>query len=336
MPSSSPSSAETRAHPTIDDIHAAAERIKGKAVLTPLLESPALNAKLGGRLFVKAEPLQRTGSFKFRGAYNTLVQLDERQRRAGVVTYSSGNHAQGVAAAAQLLGIPATIAMPKDAPAIKIANTRGYGAEVVLFDRYTENREEVGRRIASERGAVIVAPYDEPQVIAGQGTAGLEIAQQARAMGAALDAVIVCTGGGGLTAGIAIAIAAESPGTAVYASEPADFDDTRRSLLAGERVSNDPKARSICDALLVPTPGALTFAINKRLVKGGFAVTDSEAMRAMATAFDTLKLVVEPGGAVALAAVLSGKYSIAGKTVAVTASGGNVDRETYIAALKQS
>ncbi|HVM77826.1 MAG TPA: threonine/serine dehydratase [Stellaceae bacterium] len=336
MPSSSPSSAETRAHPTINDIRAAAERIKGKAVLTPLLESPALNAKLGGRLLVKAEALQRTGSFKFRGAYNTLVQLDERQRRAGVVTYSSGNHAQGVAAAAQLLGVPATIVMPKDAPAIKVANTRGYGAEVVLYDRYTENREEVGRRIAAERGAALVAPYDEPKVIAGQGTAGLEIVQQAKAIGATLDAVIVCTGGGGLTAGIAIAIAAECPGTAVYSSEPADFDDTRRSLLAGERVSNDPKARSICDALLAPTPGELTFAINKRLLEGGFAVTDAEAMRAMATAFDALKLVVEPGGAVALAAVLSEKFPIAGRTVAVTASGGNVDRETYIAALRQS
>src|SRR5262249_24898655 len=208
MPSSAPSSTL----PTIDDIRAAAERLKGKAVLTPLLESPALNKRLGGRLLVKAEPLQRTGSFKFRGAYNTLVQLDERQRRAGVVTYSSGNHAQGVAAAAQLLAIPATFAMPKDAPAIKIANTKSYGAVVVLFDRYAENGEEVGRRIATERGAVIVAPYDEPQVIAGQGTAGLEIAQQARAMGAKLDVVIVCTGGGGLTAGIAIAIAAESPG----------------------------------------------------------------------------------------------------------------------------
>jgi threonine dehydratase len=336
MPSSSPSSADTRPLPTIDHIRAAAERLKGKAVLTPLLESPALNARLGGRLLVKAEALQRTGSFKFRGAYNTLVQLDERQRRAGVVTFSSGNHAQGVAAAAQMLGIPATIAMPKDAPAIKVANTRGYGAEVVFFDRYTENREEVGRRLAGERGAVIVAPYDEPQVIAGQGTAGLEIAQQAKALGAKLDAVIVCTGGGGLTAGIALAIAAESPGTAVYSSEPEDFDDTRRSLIAGERVDNDPKARSICDALLVPTPGVLTFAINKRLLKGGFAVSDLEAMRAMATAFDDLKLVVEPGGAVALASVLSGKFPIAGKTVAVTASGGNVDRETYVAALRQS
>ncbi len=200
MPSSAVSSAD-RPLPTIDDIRAAAERIKGKAVLTPLLESPPLNARLGGRLLVKAEALQRTGSFKFRGAYNTLVQFDERQRRGGVVTYSSGNHAQGVAAAAQLLGIPATIVMPADAPQIKIANTKGYGAEVVLYDRYKESREEVGAKIARERGATIVAPYDEPQVIAGQGTAGLEIAAQAKAMGATLDAVIVCCGGGGLTAG---------------------------------------------------------------------------------------------------------------------------------------
>jgi len=335
MPSSSPSSADPRALPTIEDVRAAAGRIEGKAVRTPLLESPALNARLGGRLLVKAECLQRTGSFKFRGAYNTLVQFDARQRKAGVVTYSSGNHAQGIAAAAQLLGIPATIVMPADAPAIKVANTRGYGAEVVPYDRYKENREEVGGAIARERGATIVAPYDEPQVIAGQGTAGLEIAAQAKALGAALDAVIVCCGGGGLTAGCAIALAAECPSTAVYISEPEAFDDTRRSLIAGDRVSNDPKARSICDALLAPTPGVLTFAINRRLLKGGFAVSDTEVRRAMAIAFAELKLVVEPGGAVALAAVLSGKFAIRGRTVAVTASGGNVDRETFAAALAQ-
>jgi len=335
MPSSAVSSAD-RPLPTIDDIRAAAERIKGKAVLTPLLESPPLNARLGGRLLVKAEALQRTGSFKFRGAYNTLVQFDERQRLGGVVTYSSGNHAQGIAAAAQMLGIPATIVMPADAPQIKIANTKGYGAEVVLYDRYKESREEVGAKIARERGATIVAPYDEPQVIAGQGTAGLEIAAQAKALGATLDAVITCCGGGGLTAGIALAITSESPGTPIYTAEPESFDDTRRSLAAGERVSNDPAARSICDALLAPTPGALTFAINRRLLKGGFAVSDTEVRRAMGTAFNDLKLVVEPGGAAALAAVLSGKFPLAGKTVAVTASGGNVDRETFTAALAQS
>src|SRR5579883_2022468 len=310
--------------PTVDDIRAAAERLKGKAVLTPLLESPALNKRLGGRLLVKAETLQRTGSFKFRGAYNALVQFDQRQRRAGVVTWSSGNHAQGVAAAAELLGIPATIVMPADAPAIKIANTKSYGAEVVLYDRYKEIREEVGGKIARERGATIVAPYDDARVIAGQGTAGLEIAAQAKALGAELDAVIVCCGGGGLTAGCATAIAAEG------------FDDTRRSLIAGERVSNDPGARSICDALLAPTPGVLTFAINRRLVTAGYAVSDVEVRRAMATAFSDLKLVVEPGGAAALTAVLSGKFPIAGKTVAVTASGGNVDRETFAAALAQT
>ena len=333
MPSSAISS--SRPVPTIDDVRAAAERIRGRAVLTPLLESPALNARLGGRLLVKAEPLQRTGSFKFRGAYNTLVQLDERQRQGGVVTYSSGNHAQGIAAAAQMLKIPATIVMPADAPQIKIANTKGYGAEVVLYDRYKESREEVGAKIARERNATIVAPYDEPQVIAGQGTCGLEIAAQAKAQGAGLDAVIVCCGGGGLTAGISLAIAAECPGVPVYTAEPEGFDDTRRSLAAGERVSNDPAARSICDALLAPTPGALTFEINRRLLKGGFAVSDAEVRRAMATAFNDLKLVVEPGGAAALASVLAGKFPIAGKTIAVTASGGNVDRETYIAALNQ-
>jgi len=336
MPSSRPSDADPVGLPTIDAVRAAAERIKGKAVLTPLLESPMLNRRLGGRLLVKAEPLQRTGSFKFRGAYNTLVQFLERQRRGGVVTYSSGNHAQGIAAAAEMLGIPATIVMPADAPAVKVANTKGYGAEVVPYDRYTESREAVGQKIAAERGATIVAPYDEPHVIAGQGTTGLEIAAQARAAGAKLDAVIVCCGGGGLTAGTALAISAECPGTALYCAEPRDFDDTRRSLLAGERQSNDPKARSICDALLAPTPGILTFAINRRLLAGGFAVSDTEVQQAMAVAFAELKLVVEPGGAVALASVLAGKYPITGKTVAVVASGGNVDRETYTAALARS
>ena len=336
MTSSRPSDVDPPGLPTIDDVRAAAERIKGKAVLTPLLESPSLNRRFGARLLVKAEPLQRTGSFKFRGAYNTLVQFNERQRRAGVVTYSSGNHAQGIAAAAQMLGIPATIVMPADAPAIKVANTKGYGAEVVSYDRYTENREAVGEKIATERGATIVAPYDEPQVIAGQGTTGLEIAAQARAASAKLDAVIVCCGGGGLTAGTAIAITAESAGTSIYCAEPQDFDDTRRSLLAGDRLSNDPKARSICDALLAPTPGKLTFAINRRLLTGGFAVSDTEVQSAMAIAFSELKLVVEPGGAVSLASVLAGKYPLAGKTVAVVASGGNVDRETYAAALARN
>jgi threonine dehydratase len=322
--------------PDIDAIRAAAGRIAGEAVLTPLLESPAVNARLGGRLLIKAEPLQRTGSFKFRGAYNTLSQLSPEGRRKGVVTWSSGNHAQGVAAAAQVLGIPALIVMPKDAPAIKIANTRGYGAEIVLYDRIKESREDIGTRIAGERGATIVAPYDEPHVIAGQGTCGLEIAAQAKAREIRLDAVLVCCGGGGLTAGCATALAAESPDTKIYAVEPAGFDDTGRSLAAGHRVANAPEARSFCDALLAPTPGELTFAINRPLLAGAFAVSDREAAQAMAVAFADFKLVVEPGGAVALAAVLSGKYAIKGRTVAVVASGGNVDRETFSQALAQA
>ncbi len=319
--------------PSIDDIRAASRRLDGRAVLTPLLESPLLNARLGGRLLVKAETLQRTGSFKFRGAYNTLAQLDAAQRRGGVVAYSSGNHAQGVAAAAQLLGMPAVIVMPADAPAIKVANTSGYGAEVVLYDRYRESREEIGRRIAAERDAVLVAPFDDPRVIAGQGTAGLEIAAQARALGARLDAVIIPCSGGGLAAGSALALAAECPGVAVYAAEPEGFDDTRRSLAAGERVANDPGARSICDALLVAMPGELTFPINRRLLAGGFAVSDDEVFAAMATAFGELKLVVEPGGAAALAAALSGKIDVKRRNVAVIASGGNVDPATFARAL---
>lgn len=321
--------------PDIAAIRAAAGRIAGEAVLTPLLESPAVNARLGGRLLIKAEPLQRTGSFKFRGAYNTLAQFSPEQRRKGVVTWSSGNHAQGVAAAAQALGMPALIVMPADAPAIKVANTRGYGAEIVLYDRIKESREEIGTRIAAERGATIVAPYDEIQVIAGQGTCGLEIAAQAKGRGVRLDAVLVCCGGGGLTAGCATALAAETPATKVYAVEPAQFNDTGRSLAAGRRVANPPGATSFCDALLAPTPGEITFAINKKLLAGAFTVSDREVAQAMAVAFADFKLVVEPGGAVALAAVLSGKYAIKGQSVAVVASGGNVDRETYIAALQQ-
>ena len=322
--------------PTIEDVRAAAMRLAGQAVLTPLLEAPALNARLGGRLLIKAEPLQRTGSFKFRGAYNTLSQLDAEQRRRGVVTWSSGNHAQGVAAAAQLLGVPALIVMPSDAPAIKIANTRGYGAEVVLYDREREEREAIGTKIAEQRGAVIVAPYDDPNVIAGQGTCGLEIAAQAKAKEARLDAVLVCCGGGGLTAGCATALTAESPGTQIYAVEPEAFNDTGRSLAAGERLANAPGGKSFCDALLAPIPGELTFAINRRLVSGGLSVSDREVAAAMAVAFSELKLVVEPGGAVALAAVLSGKIPIKNRTVAVVASGGNVDRETFAAALQQA
>jgi threonine dehydratase len=319
--------------PDIADIRQAAERLAGRVVTTPLLEAPLLNARLGVRLLVKAEMLQRTGSFKFRGAMNAILQLDERQRHAGVVAYSSGNHAQGVAAAAQLLGVPATIVMPADAPAIKVANTRGYGAEIVLYDRWRESREAIGARLAAERGASLIPPYDDARVIAGQGTIGIEIAAQARALGAALDALLVPASGGGLATGCALALAVESPATAVYTAEPEVADDWRRSLAAGTRLANDPAARSICDALLAPMPGEITFALGRRLLAGGLAVSDAEALRAIAVAFTDLKLVVEPGGATALAAVLGGKLDARHRTVAVIASGGNVDREVFVRAL---
>ncbi len=317
------------AAPGFADIEAAAARLAGWAVETPLLNPPALDRKLGGRVLLKAETLQRTGSFKFRGAFNRISQIPEADRAAGVVAYSSGNHAQGVAAAAALLGVPATIVMPEDAPAIKVANTRGYGAEVVLYDRFTENREALGAALAAERGATLVRPYDDPGVIAGQGTCGLEIARQAAARGLEIDALLVCCSGGGLTAGCALAMAELSPMTQIYTVEPAGFDDTRRSLAAGARVDNDPAARSFCDALLAPTPGELTFPINRRLLAGGFAVSDDEVRAAMGYAFRTLKLVIEPGGAVALAALLAGRLETRGKTVALTLSGGNVDPESY-------
>jgi len=306
-------------------VRAAARRIEGHAVRTPLLGSPALDEKLGGRLLVKAEPLQRTGSFKFRGAYNKLSQIPQAARANGVVAYSSGNHAQGVAAAAKMLGIPAWIIMPKDAPVIKIARTKEYGATVVPYDRYTEDREAMGLELQAKHGATLVRPYDDPDIIAGQGTIGLEIAEQCGALGIAPDAVIVCCGGGGLVSGTALALSHAMPDVPVYSAEPKDFDDTKRSLESGRRESNDPKARSICDALLAATPGEMTFALNKRLLKGGLAVSDDEARAAMATAFLELKLVLEPGGAVAVASVLSGKYPIKGKTVVAVASGGNVD-----------
>lgn len=311
--------------PTIDDVRAAARRIEKHVVRTPLLFSPTLDAKLGGRLLVKAEPLQRTGSFKFRGAYNKISQIPEARRKNGVVAFSSGNHAQGVAAAATMLGIPSWIVMPKDAPAIKIARTKEFGASVVHFDRYSDDREAIGARLRAEHDATLVPPFDDPDVIAGQGTIGLEIAEQCGSLGVKPDAVIVCCGGGGLISGTALALSDTLPGVPVFAAEPADFDDTKRSLEGGRRVGNDPSARSICDALLSPMPGEITFALNSRLLKGGLTVTDDEARAAMRTAFIELKLVVEPGGAVALACALSGKYPIRGKTVVVVASGGNVD-----------
>lgn len=315
--------------PKFADVEAAAARLDGVARRTPLLESDLLNDRLGGRLLIKAEPLQRTGSFKFRGAYNTISQLGGKP----VVAFSSGNHAQGVALAAKLLGVPATIVMPSDAPRMKQANTRAYGADLRLIDRYRDSREEIGTEIARTTGAVLVKPYDEPMVIAGQGTVGVEIAEQVKEIGAALDAVVICCGGGGLSAGCCLALNELCPDVPLHIAEPSSHDDTRRSLLEGRRVGIEPGGETICDALMSPIPGEITFPINLRRLTSGLAVTDDEVLDAMAVAYETLKLVVEPGGAVALAAVLSGHIDIKEKTIAVVTSGGNVDPETFKRAL---
>lgn len=293
---------------TIGDIDAAARALAGHAFVTPLLESARLNERVGGRLLIKAECLQKTGSFKFRGAFYRLSLLSAAERQRGVVAYSSGNHAQAVAAAAKLLGVTAAIVMPKDAPPMKMAATRSWGAEVITYDRYSEDREAIGAQLAADRGATLVPPYDDTRIIAGQGTVGLEIALQAAAIGARLDAALVPCGGGGLIAGTATTLAARVSGIAIYAVEPDGFDDTARSLAAGQRRANPPlraDQSSFCDALLAPMPGLLTFAVNQRLLAGGLAVSDREVARAMADAFAELKIVVEPGGAVALAAALA-------------------------------
>jgi threonine dehydratase len=316
------------AMPTIDDIRAAARRIEGLARRTPLLESPALNKKFGARLLFKPEVLQRTGSFKFRGAYNRIASLTEEERARGVVAFSSGNHAQGVAAAAQLFGARAVIVMPTDAPAIKADNVRAMGAEIVPYDRYRDDREAVARPYV-ERGMALVKPFDDPLIVAGQGTVGLEIAEEAAAMGVRVDAVVTPCGGGGLMAGIATAIKALSPETGIWGAEPDNFDDTRRSLAAGSRVKADPAGISICDALMSPMPGELTFAINQRLVAGVVAVPETAVAAAMRDAAAHLKLVVEPGGAAGFAALSSGEIELDGRTIAVVLSGGNVDLDLF-------
>ncbi|MGF1445790.1 MAG: threonine/serine dehydratase [Pikeienuella sp.] len=319
---------------TIKDVRSARRRLEGVARITPLLEDPGINRLAGRRVLIKAECLQRTGSFKFRGAWSALTALPPEAREKGVLAYSSGNHAQGVAHAAEELGIPAVIVMPKDAPALKIKATRAYGAEVVLYDRAGgESREEIGEALAAERGLALVRPFDEPLVMAGQGTAGLEIAGQARAMGVTRGEVLVCCGGGGLTAGMAVALAAEAPGLTVRPVEPEGFDDMTRSLAAGERLPNTPGAQSICDAIITPMPGELTFPILKRLAGPGITVSDTEALQAMGRAFERLKLVVEPGGAVALAAALYKASAIESDHVVVVISGGNVDPDQFRRAL---
>lgn len=311
--------------PEFSDILDAAQRLEAMAVRTPLLRSDVLDELTGGRIFLKAECLQRTGSFKFRGAWNFISRLSKEHNAGGVVAYSSGNHAQGVAAAARIMGLPALIVMPEDAPAIKKRNTIALGAEVVTYDRFSEDREAIGAVIAADRKAEIVPPYEHPWIIAGQATAGLELVQDLQALGEKPDAVLVCTGGGGLTAGIALAVKELVPDAAVYACEPADYNDYGRSIAAGVRVANQTTSKSICDAILTPTPGELTFSVNQPRLTAGLAVSDDEVRAAVRFAFETLKLVVEPGGAVALASILSGKIDCRGKTIAATLSGGNAD-----------
>lgn len=320
--------------PTVRDVEAAARRLAGVAVRTPLLFSPVLSEETGAHIFLKPETLQRTGSFKFRGAYNRMVQIPPADRPAGVVACSSGNHAQGVAAAARLLGMPAVIVMPHDAPALKRDRTRALGADVVGYDRRTEDRDAIARAIAAERGATMVPPYDDPQVIAGQGTVGLEIMDDLAAQGLAPHVVAANTSGGGLIAGVALAVKARAPGARVVACEPAGFDDHARSFRSGVRERNPEPSGSFCDALLAPTPGAITFEITRPLVGEAAAVSDAEVARAVAYAFRELKLVVEPGGAVALASLLHGRLAVpAGATAVIVLSGGNVEPDTFIRCL---
>jgi len=310
---------------TPDTIAAARGRIAGLAVRTPLVGSPVLDALTGGRVLLKAENLQRTGSFKFRGAMNVVASLREGVRTRGIACFSSGNHGQAIAAVARHFGVPALVVMPADAPAFKLAATRAHGAEIFTYDRLTQDREKIGRDLAADRGMTLIPPFEHPDVVAGQGTVGAEMAEDAAALGLTLHTVLVCASGGGLVAGVGTAVRAAFAACQVWSVEPAGHDDLARSLAAGHIVSNPPGVRSICDALLVPRPGAYTFSINHGLLAGGLAVTDAEVMAAMAFAATELKLVLEPGGAVALAEVLARPDRFAGRTVGVVLSGGNVD-----------
>ncbi len=318
---------------SIEMIVAARARLRGHARRTPLLSSPFLDEIAGRRLFIKAECLQHTGSFKFRGGWAAVSALEPEVRARGVIAFSSGNHAQGVALAAKLHGAPSVIIMPSDAPKLKIANTRALGAEVVLYDRATEDRDAIGARLSQERRLTLIKPFDEPQVIAGQGTTGLEIAEQAEEEGVTSAEVLVPCGGGGLTSGIALALEARTPGFRVRPCEPEGFDDTTRSLASGQIERNAVMSGSICDAIITPQPGNITFPILQRLAGPGIVVTDEEALRAMALAFTRLKIVVEPGGAVALAAALFHGEQLQEETAIVVTSGGNVDADVFGRAL---
>jgi threonine dehydratase len=315
--------------PTHDDVLAARARLAGRVVRTPMLRNPLLDEITGGTILLKPEPLQRTGSFKFRGATNAILQLTEAQRAAGVVTHSSGNHGQAVACAAQAVGAKATIFMPLDAPRIKVESTARWGAEIRHYDRVTDDREAMTRAFAGETGATLVPPFDHPHVMAGQGTLALELFDDAKAAGLAMDDLLVCTGGGGLIGGCALAMEGVSPATKIYCVEPEGWNDTALSLAAGERVAAPKTGSMLCDALLANIPGKLTFAVNRTRLAGGVAVTDAEVFAAMAFAFLNLKIVAEPGGAVCLAALLAGKFDARGKTVGAVISGGNVDPAVF-------
>ncbi len=316
--------------PTADDVLAAAARIEGRVVRTPVLRSPMLDRLTGGTILLKAEPLQRTGSFKLRGATNALLQLNAAERARGVVAHSSGNHGQAIACAAASLGMTATIVMPADAPVVKVESTRRWGATIVTYDRKLDDREAISREIAGRTGAALIPPFEHPHVIAGQGTVALELWQDTDQD---LDALLVCTGGGGLIAGCALVTEAASPDTEIYAVEPVGSDDTARSLRSGVREVNAPGGSTLCDALLTPQPGAMTFALNQERVSGALVVPDKDVLAAMAFAFLHLKIVVEPGGAVALAAVLSGLFPAQERVVGVVLSGGNVDAHVFSRAL---
>ncbi|RUV83704.1 threonine/serine dehydratase [Mesorhizobium sp. M1A.F.Ca.IN.022.05.2.1] len=312
-----------------DMIAKAARRLEGVTLVTPLLESELLNKRMGFRLLVKAECLQRTGSFKIRGAYVKIASLTEAERAAGVVAFSSGNHAQGVAAAASELGIASTIVMPNDAPAVKLRNTAEYGAKVITYDRVTVDRAKIARDVADETGAVLVPPYDDYVLMSGQGTIGLEIANQLAHRNATANALVCPAGGGGLIAGIATAMRELAPQTLVHSAEPENFDDTKRSLIAGERIGNEPGYNSICDSIVTQIPGEKTFPVNKKLLAEGFSVSETDVIVAMQALANDLRIVTEPGGAAAVAAILRDRERWKGKTVVAVVSGGNVDLDTF-------
>ena len=315
--------------PSVADIDAAAKQLASVAVRTPLINAPALDDRLGARVFLKAETLQRTGSFKFRGAYNKISSIPVERWAAGVVAYSSGNHAQGVAAAAKLLGLGATIVMPSDAPHLKRERTAALGAEIVLYDRDKEDRAAIAKKIVNERGATLVPPYDDPMIIAGQGTIGREIVEDLDRLGVKPETVAVGASGGGLAAGISLYVKARVPSAKFYTVEPEGFDDTLRSFKSGQREHNERMKGTICDALMTNTPGELTFPINRELIGEGLIASDIEVAAAVRYAFNELKLVVEPGGAIGLAALLAGKLDVKGKVVVGVLSGGNVDAELF-------